>query len=161
MKTIDKANIVISRIAAKEQVSLIRQEIAADDVDWFRISAKAYSLHLKAARRQRKKDAEMRNVAATSNEEIGEILELNGKLSAYAVCLPTLATKSHIKAALALLPQMPQSESQLLLLIEGMTLEPGVRAQQNIGRIRHFAAFKEFANFVEAATLCYYNPSST
>jgi hypothetical protein len=156
MKTIDKAKLAISRIAAKEQVSLVRQEIAADDDDWFRVSAKAYSLHLQAARKQRKEYAKKRNVATTSNEEIGEILELNEKLSAYAVCLPTLATKSDIKAALFLLPQMPQTESQLLLLIENMTLEPRVRALQNIGRVRHFAAFKEFANLVEAATLCYY-----
>ncbi|WNV05026.1 hypothetical protein RP726_01100 [Candidatus Methylospira mobilis] len=156
MKTIDKAKIAISRIAAGEQVSNVRQEIPTDEDDWFRVSAKAYSIHLQAARKQRKEDAKKRNVATTSNEEIGEILELNDKLAAYAVCLPTLATKSDIKAALSLLARMPQAESQLLLLIEDMTLEPRVRALQNVGRIRHFAAFKEFASFVEAATLCYY-----
>lgn len=156
MKTIDKAKIAISRIAAGEKVFKVRQEIATDEDDWFRVSAKAYSIHLQAARKQRKEDAKKRNVATTSNEEIGEILELNDKLAAYAVCLPALTTKSDIKAALSLLPRMPQTESQLLLLIEDMTLEPRVRALQNVGRIRHFAAFREFASFVEAATLCYY-----
>jgi hypothetical protein len=156
MKTIDKAKVAISRIAAGEQVSVIRDDLAADENDWFRISAKAYSLHLQTARKKRKEDVKKPNVAATSNEEIGEILELNDKLSVYAVCLPSLATKSDISAALLLLPEMPQAESLLLRLLENMTLEPGVRALQNIGRIRHFDAFKEFAHFVEAATLCYY-----
>lgn len=156
MKTLDKAMIVISRVTAGEQVAVVRGEVATDDGEWFRISAKTYSLHLQAARKQRKEDAKKRNVAATSNEEIGEILELNEKLGAYAVCLPTLATKSDVRASLLLLPGMPQAENQLLLLIENMTLEPRIRALQNIGRIRHFAAFKEFARFVEAATLCYY-----
>jgi hypothetical protein len=156
MKTIDKAKLAMSRIAAGEQVSLVRQEIAAGDDDWFRVSAKAYCLHLQVARKQRKEDTKKRNILATSNEEIGEILELNDRLSVYAVCLPTLATKSDMEAILFLLSKMPQSESQLLLLIERVTLEPRVRALQNIGRIRHFSAFKEFANIVEAATLCYY-----
>jgi len=156
MRTIDKAKIAISRIVAGEPVSRVRQEIAADDADWFRVSVKAYAIHQEAAHKKRKEDAETRHVLTTSNEEIGEILDLNDKLAAYAVCLPTLTTKSDFRAALHLLPQMPQAESQLLLLIEGMTLAPRIRALQNIGRIRHFAAFKEFSGFVEAATLCYY-----
>lgn len=40
--------------------------------------------------------------------------------------------------------------------LEDSTLGPRVRAQQNVGRIRHFAAFKPFAHLIEAATLCYY-----
>lgn len=156
MKTIDKAKIVISRVTAGELVGAVRRELATDDNEWSRISVKAYSLHLQAARKQRKEDAKKRNVSATSNEEIGEILELNERLGDYAICLPTLATKSDVKASQHLLPEMPQSENQLLLLIENMTLEPRIRALQNIGRIRHFAAFKEFSYFVEAATLCYY-----
>ena len=156
MKTIDKAKLAISRIVMGEKVSLVRHEIAADDDDWSRVSAKARLLHLQAARKQRKDDTKKRNVIATSNEEIGEILELNDRLSVYAVCLPTLASKADYSAARSLLPKMPQSESQLLLLIEDMTLEPRVRSLQNIGRIRHLAAFKEFSNFVEAATLSYY-----
>lgn len=156
MKTIDKAKIAISRIEAGEQISAVREGISTTEDDWFRVSAKAYSLHLQAARKKRKEDSKKRNIATTSNEEIGEIFELNDKLAAYAVCLPTLATKSDIRAALFLLPGMPQAENQLLLLIENMTLEPRIRALQNIGRIRHFPAFKEFAHLVEAATLCYY-----
>lgn len=156
MKTIDKAKIVISRLAAGEQVALVRGEVANDDGDWFRISAKAYSLHLQTACKRRKEDAKKRSVAATSNKEIGEILELNEKLGAYAICLPTLATKSDIRKSLLLLSGMPQTEKKLLLLIEDMTLEPRIRALQNIGRIRHFSAFKEFSRLVEAATLCYY-----
>ncbi|MGC3023585.1 hypothetical protein ACPUER_00260 [Burkholderia sp. DN3021] len=156
MKTIEKARLAISRITSREKVSLVRQEIAADDDDWFRISAKAYSLHLQIARKKRKEDAKERNIGITSNEEIGEILKLNDRLCIYAVCLPTLATKSDVTTASLLLSQMPQSENQLLLLIEGMTLEPRVRALQNIGRIRHYSVFKEFSNLVEAATLCYY-----
>ncbi|MES2014184.1 MAG: hypothetical protein V4445_10555 [Pseudomonadota bacterium] len=156
MNTIDKAKLVISRVAVGEHVAVVREEVATDDSDWFRISAKAYSLQLQAARKQRKEDAKKPNVAATSNEEISEILELNEKLEAYAVCLPTLASKSDVRASLLLLPEMPQAESQLLLLIEDMTLEPRIRALQNTGRIRHFTVFKEFSRYVDAATLCYY-----
>ena len=156
MKTIEKAKIAISRIEAGNQISVVRESISTDEDDWFRISAKAYSLHLQAARKKRKEDSKKRNIATTSNQEIDELLELNDKLAAYAVCLPTPATKSDIRAALILLPGMPQSENQLMLLIEGMTLEPRIRALQNIGRIRHFLVFKEFSYLVEAATLCYY-----
>lgn len=156
VKTIDKAKIVISRVASGEQVSVIREEVTTNDDEWFRISAKAYSLHLQTARKQRNEDAKKPHIASTSNEEISEILELNEKLGTYALCLPTLATKSDVIALLLLLPEMPQAENQLLLRIEVMTLAPRIRALQNIGRIRHFTAFKEFAHFIEAATLCYY-----
>lgn len=156
MKTIDKAKATISRIADGEQVAAIRNELAADENDWFRISAKAYSFHLQTARKKQEEYKKKPNILCTSNEEIDQIFELNDKLANFAVCLPTLATKSDIRAALFLLPRMPKSESQLLLLLENMTLEPRIRALQNIGRIRHFEAFKEFAHFVEAATLCYY-----
>src|SRR5690606_4094364 len=118
MKTSDKAQVAISGISAGEQRSVVRQEIATDEADRIRVSAKAYSLYLQAARKQRKEDSKKQNVATTSNEEIGEILELNDRLSAFAMCLPTLATKSDVRTALCLLPQMPQTESQLLLLIE-------------------------------------------
>lgn len=156
MKTLDRAKTTISRITAGEQLAAIRNELATDDDDWYRVSAKTYSLHLQAARRKRKEDAKKPNIACTSNEEIDQILDLNDKLADFAVCLPTLATKSDVRVALSLLATMPGSEIQLLLLLEHMTLEPRLRALQNIGRIRHFEAFKEFAHFVEAATLCYY-----
>lgn len=156
MKTIDKAKIVISRIIAGEQVNVLRKELAIGEDAWFRISAKAYSLHLEAARKKRKEDAKKTHIACTSREEIDQILDLNDKLAAFALCLPTLATRADIKATHFLLQEMPKAESQLLLLMEKITLEPRIRALQNIGRIRQFGVFKEFSNFVEAATLCYY-----
>lgn len=156
MKTIDKAKAVIARITGGEQVSVVRNELASDEGDWFRVSTKAYSLHLQAARKKRKDDEKKPNIACTSNAEVGQILDLNDRLAAYAVCLPTLANKSNIGTALLLLQGMPAEEGKLLLLIEDMTLTPRIRALQNVGRIRHFGAFKEFSHFVEAATLCYY-----
>lgn len=156
MKTSDKAKLVISRIASGEKITVIREDVAAGRDDWFRVSAAAYSLHLQAARKKRKKDEKARNTIATSNAEILQILALNEELVTYAMCLPAVATIADFKRVRLLLPKMPASESQLLRLIENMTLEPGVRALQNIGRIRHFSAFRSFASLVEAATLCYY-----
>lgn len=156
MKTIEKAKVTISRITSGDPVAVVRSEIANNKEDWFRISSKAYSLHLQTARTQRKEDTKKRNISTTSNNEISDILELNNNLSTYAICLPTRATQSDLKKAMALLPEMPSTETKMLYLIENITLEPKIRAQQNIGRIRQFDNFKEFAHLVEAATLCYF-----
>jgi hypothetical protein len=163
MKTTDKAKAVISEILAGKSVSEIRQDLSIDDNDWYRISAKAYSLHIVDARQKREKESKKANVIATSCDEISDLLELNDHLANYALCLPTIATKHDLNVVLSLLPMMPQSEDRLLLLIEEMTLGPRIRAMQNVGRIRQFSIFKDFSGLVEAATLCYYRgnyPSS-
>lgn len=156
MKTVDKARAAIARIKAHDPVSKVRDDLSSDASDWFRISAKAYALHLKEARKERDEVQKKPHVAATPNEVIDEILAINEGLSRVALCIPAISTLSDVNAVKLLMKEMPASERLLLSLVETMTLEPRIRALQNIGRIRQFKIFKEFAHIVEAATVSYY-----
>ena len=156
MKTIDKAKLVISRIQSSDSVIAVKNDLASDENEWFRISAKASALFLADARKKRDEDKKNPNIGTTSNEEIDEILRINEKLSEFALCIPSLLSMSHVRAINLLLHDLPRTEEKLLGLIENATIKPKIRAMQNVGRIRHFTAFKEFSLIIEAATLSYF-----
>lgn len=156
MNTTEKANLVVERRLAGETIESIRSDLFATPADWHRISIKAYAVCLKKARKQRKIDLKKRNYSASSPEEIDHLLDLNEKLGRFALCIPPLATQNDVNKAEALLGGMPQNEAALLDLIESITLDPSIRALQNIGRISQFSSFRNFQHIVEAATLCYY-----
>jgi hypothetical protein len=156
LKNAEKARIALEQLAAGLGVAVVKSNVAADDQEWIPISRKAYALNLEAVRKERRALQKEPAVVAATNSEIDELLDLNEKLVAYALCVPTVATASDVSMASQLVDKMPDSEQELLDLIEAMTLEPRMRALQNVGRIRQFAPLKEFAQYVEAATLCYY-----
>jgi hypothetical protein len=156
MKTQEKTNLVISRIVAGESVVKVRDDLTTDADDWFRTSAKAYAIWLKDAKIQRSKDLKKPNVAGPSNELIDEILGINEKLCEYALCISTMTTTSELKTIKLLVEELPKSEISILAMIKNATMEPRMRALQNIGRIHHFEAFKEFSHIVESATISYY-----
>lgn len=151
-----RAEELIKLLGPRVNVGEVKQKLCNDENDWFRISAKAYQLHLSNARKQRREDERNPHVACTSNSEIRDIIKSNSKLADYALCLPATATTSEYATVKSLLSDMPNNETKLLSLVELAVLDPRVRALQKKGRFEHFAAFKAFVNLIEAATLCYF-----
>ena len=151
-----KAEELIDLLGPNVDVFDVRQQFCDDEADWFRLSAKAYKIHLRNARQQRKIDETAPHVISTSNSEIREIINVNSKLADYALCMPATATMREYMTVKALLLDMPTNEKRLINLVESAVMHPRVRALQKKGRFEHFAPFKEFVAFIEAATLCYF-----
>lgn len=156
MKTLDKANEILRLIKSRTPINEVRAKVCSDDQDWFRASAKAYSLHLENARKERKYDEKNPHVSCTSNDEIKEIIALNHKLADYALTVPTLASMHDFRNLEQLSIGMPSNEHKVISIIEECTMSPRIRALQKKGRLETFKIFKEFSRLIDAATLSYY-----
>lgn len=156
MKTIDKANEILKLIKSRTPINEVKARVCSDDQDWFRASAKAYSLHLENTRKERKDDEKNPHVSCTSNDEIKEIIALNHKLADYALTVPTLASMHDFRNLEQLSIGMPSNEHKVFSIIEECTMCPRIRALQKKGRLETFKIFKEFSKLIDAATLSYY-----
>ena len=155
-ETQKRAEKLIELLGPHVDVGEVKQKFCNGEDDWFRLSAKAYQIYLRNARKQRQEDESNPHIICTSNSEIKEIIKSNSKLANYAMCMPATATLSEYATAKSLLSDMPKNEIKLLSLIETAVLDPRVRALQKKGRFEHFSVFKEFVKLIEAATLCYF-----
>jgi len=151
-----RAEQLIELLGPQVDVYKIKQQLSNGEDDWYRLSAKAYQIHLRNARKQRQKDEVNPYKVTTSNSEIKEIIKSNAQLADYALCMPATATMSEYKSVKLLLLDMPKSETEIMSLVEKAVLDPRVRVLQKKGRFEHFVPFKEFVSFIEAATLCYF-----
>lgn len=156
MKTIDKANEILKLLKSRTTVNDVRDRVCSDDQDWFRASAKAYSLHLENYRKEKYNDEKNPNVSCTSNDEINEINALNHKLANYALTVPALATMPEVRTLEQLIVDMPRNEHIIISIIENCTMHPRIRALQKKGRLETFKIFKEFSKLIDAATLSFY-----
>jgi hypothetical protein len=142
-------------------IAEIKTGLQADDAKWQRYSAKAYALNIKAEKAKRKRDEKKRHVSTTSGAEMENIIELNKKLSHFAIILPVTATISEFNYAVRLANLLPATESQLMVLIERLTMQPMFRARQKLGRFEEFPYFKPVAKLIDAATLSYFRQNYT
>lgn len=149
-----KAQDVINRLNNGEKLALVKTFY--DDQEWFRISSKVYDIKLKEAKRRNKENEGKKNVAGTYNDTIVDILNINEKLSNYALGVPISATAGELAVIQNLVANLPDSEQQIIAVIERFNMHPKWRALQKIGRIRQYDAFKEFDKIVDASLICYY-----
>lgn len=155
-RTEEKAEQTLILLQQKKSVGNVIEQLCLDDNEWYRVSSKAYALHLKKARKQRKEDEKKLHVSCTSNDKIKDIIKLNNDMADLALSLPTVATMADYERVQILLEDMPKNETALLTLVEEITMSPRMRALQKKGRFEHFQPFIEFVDFIEAATLCYF-----
>ena len=155
-ETRKRAEKLIELLGPEVDVNEIKEKFCSDKSDWFRISAKAYQIHLSNARRQRQKDEITPHIICTTNSEIRDIIKTNDELADYALCLPAMFTMSEYRTMKSLLSDMPKTEIELLSFVEVLVLDPHLRVSQKKGRFEHFAAFKAFVKHIDAATLCYF-----
>jgi hypothetical protein len=154
--TTEKANRLLALLGPNIDVSSIKSQVCASEDEWYRISAKAYQLHLQKARKHRKENEKKPNVACTTNDEIIDINTINSQMADFALCLPSTATMAEFKQVKKLLQDVPENECELIVIVESAVLNPRIRASQKKGRFEHFVAFKSFVHLIEAATICYY-----
>jgi len=154
--TAEKAEQLLTQLGPHIDVNSIKSQVCANEDEWYRISAKAYQLHLQKARKQRKEDEKRPNVACTSNNEIADINAINSQMANFALCLPSTATMEEFRKVKKLLQNMPENEHKLIEIVENAVLDPRIRALQKKGRFEHFSAFKSFVHLIEAATICFY-----
>lgn len=147
-----KAQEIINSINNGESIVSIKLQFDTDQ--WYSYGSKAYNLSLENAKKERKQKKE--NVLTTSNDEILAILKLNEKLSEHALLLPIFSTLGELNHITSLLPNLPNSENQILEIIGKKTMHPKLRVLQKKGRIEKFEYFKIFSKLVDASTLCYY-----
>lgn len=155
-KTEEKAKQALILLQQKNSVANVIAQLCLDNNEWYRVSSKAYALHLKEARKQLKEDEKNPNMSCTSSDEIQDIIKLNHAMADLALSLPTIATMADYKKAQMLLGDISKNEVALLALVEEITMNPRIRALQKKGRFEHFQPFVEFINLIEAATLCYF-----
>lgn len=154
--TTKKAEHLLSLLGPHVDVNSIKDQVCADENEWYRISAKAYQFHLQKARMKRREDEKRPNVSCTSNDEISDINTINSQLASYALCLPSTSTMAEFNQVKQLLSNMPENEHKIIDVVESAVLDPRIRALQKKGRFEHFSAFQKFVHLIEAATLCYY-----
>jgi hypothetical protein len=137
-------------------IAEIKTGLQADDAQWQRYSAKAYGLNLTAEKAKRKVDESKPHVSTTSSAEMDRIVGLNTNLVNFAIILPITATISEFEYAARLADLLPASESELMALVERLTMQPMFRARQKLGRFEEFPYFKPVAKLIDAATLSYF-----
>lgn len=155
-KTTIIAQAINADIAGGKTVAQVKSDRAISDNDWQRYSAKAYALNLEAEKKKRIADTAKRHVSTTSPEQVQQIIDLNTRLSPFAIIVPVTSTMAELNYALKLAELLPASEGSLLDLVERAEMQPYFRALQKIGRFEQFPYFKVAAKMIDAATLSYY-----
>jgi hypothetical protein len=155
-KTITEAKNIIEKLGQGVSISELRNSVYPNDIEWNTYSSKVYSICLNNAQKERKEDLKKRNVIATSNKEISEILKLNEVLAEYALLLPSTATMRDFKVIKNLSNQLPISEPLILEYITKIIMQPIFRSRQKRGRIEKLEFFLTFERMIDAATLSYY-----
>lgn len=152
---------------AKEVIQRINEnnhkvdEIKKEYPLWFNISNKAYLLGLDQMKKTRKILENKEHVSTTSNNTISNILEINEKLSDYALGIPISATEPELRVIMNLVYDLPSSEQNIIDTIDRFNMHPKWRAMQKLGRIKEFEVFKEFNKIIDAALICYYRENYT
>lgn len=155
-KTSIIAKAINDNIAGGKTVAQVKSELAISDDDWQRFSAKAYALNLEAEKKKRIADTAKPHVSTTSPEQVQQIIDLNIRLSLFAIIVPVTSTVAELNYAIKLAELLPASEGALLELVERAAMHPYFRALQKIGRFEQFPYFKVAAKMIDAATLSYY-----
>lgn len=155
-KSKEKADEIIKALRSDESVESIKNRLVSTPTEWFNYSAKAYSISLKQAIKDRNIAMKKPHVGATSNEIIEEILSVNDQLANYALSIPITSTISTLENFKSLLNGLPSTESDMLQLIGRITMNPMFRIRQKKGRLEVFPHFNNFVSIVDAASLSYY-----
>lgn len=155
-KTIDKAKDIIKQLTIDNKTILEVKGLYSNEEDWIRVSSKAYSLYLEEEKEKRLLDGKKLHVSLTPTSIINLMIDLNAKLSEYAVGIPTTSTEYDLKAIIELAEGLPVTEKMLFERLEFFNMSPKFRSLQKNGRFKHFEVFKEFDHIIDAALLCYY-----
>lgn len=155
-KTIGSGEEIIQLIKQGHSVQEVKNRVASNPNEWYRLSSEAYLIALERSRKEREVLMNKKHVSATSNKEILEIIELNKLLSDYALLLPTMSTTAEFKNIQSIATQLPASEAAILKIIANITMQPKLRILQKKGRFEKFNHFRTFSKMIDAATLSYY-----
>ena len=138
----------------KLNIEFIKQEFNLSNEDWSYISKKIYDKHLSDAKRKREEDLANPNmhICATNNDEIADIIQVNNQLFQYALSMPTFCTMHEFKTIKAFI----DDKSKVINYIKRITMEPNIRAAQQIGRFEKIPLFEEFSKIINAGLLSYY-----
>ncbi|MGE8512810.1 MAG: hypothetical protein ACN6N7_08930 [Chryseobacterium culicis] len=150
------ADQIIELIKTGNSVEEIRAKYSFDSNDWARYSAKAYNKNLQNAKKERDSLQGKKNVSATSNKDIAEILKINEELANHALILPIFSTLGELANIKDLYLNLPSTEEQIFNIFEKVTMAPRLRMLQKRGRLEQFEYFKLFSRMIDAAVLCFY-----
>jgi hypothetical protein len=154
--TTQLTRLLIGKLTNGIPLEQAKNELEIQNEHWFAVSAKTYSISLADARKQRNLDLLRKNVSATSNQQIEQILKLNEKLADYALSLYNLATLSDFEYLNDLAENLPESEPKIMEYLSKQTMHPGFRARQKKGRFETLIPFKPFVHIIDAALICFY-----
>lgn len=155
-KTAEKAKDIIKQLTMDLKSVAEVKTSYSDEQEWIRISSKAYSIYLQQQKQQRVFDLQKPHFGASSNETIDEIINLNDRLSEYALGIPVTTTMMELRQYVEHADGLPDSEQTLFEHIASYNMSPKFRAIQKNGRFKHYSIFKEFNQIIDAALICYY-----
>ena len=150
-----KADEVIKALNRGDDLQQVINLVASSTSEWHAISSSVYNKTLQSAKKRAKLDEVRANVSTAKNSEIIDVLELNTKISEYAMLLPILATTSDLSIIKKLAEDLPNSESPILKRIGKLTMRPRFRVQQKKGRFEQFEPFKPFTKIIDAAYISF------
>ncbi|MEH6450390.1 MAG: hypothetical protein V7765_17095 [Oleispira sp.] len=155
-RTLEKVKLLKDLINSGTSAANARKTICTDKQDWFRVSSKAYELHMQEAKRDREILQNKPSFICASNEDVEKTINLNHKLSQYALSMSPFNTMTDFKHLYKLSTSSPIDEHALITIIASATMCPRMRALQKKGRFEHFYIFKDLSILIESATLSYY-----
>lgn len=151
-----KARRILTELKNGKSVEEIISNNDYDGIQWHNLSNKAYQIELEEETIKRKILTQSTNVISTSDDEVQQIINLNSKLSNYALALHTFATKADLRLIENLSNDLPNKLDELIVSIEEVIFEPRLRALQKKGRYEMLPHFQQFSQLIEAATICFY-----
>lgn len=151
-----KANEIIKLIEGGQTVDSVKTTVSKTPSEWYNYSSKAYNVSLEKGKKERKNIESKPHVSATTNNEVQEIINLNEKLSDFALLLPIFSTMGDLIGLKDLVKNLPASESEIIIQIGKVTMHPRLRVMQKQGRFEIYEHFKIFSKLIDAAVLSFY-----
>lgn len=138
-----KVDDLVRRLKNNEEPSVIRNELEITDSNhWNTVAKEIFSLWK----------------AEASHPEGNDLLvaEINQKLTPYALSFPVYGTGGEAREIQTILSESDPDLSKVTKIVFAAVMQPRMRALQLVGRFNKISLFKEFAYFIDSATVAYY-----
>jgi hypothetical protein len=139
-------------------IDTIKSKYQLTSEEWSYISKRIYDDYYQQAKAKREEELNNPNIhiIATSNEDIGDMIDTNNKLIDLALAMPTFCTIPEFRFIKSELEKQEINKDKVIQSIKKITMEPRIRAMQQIGRFEKIPLFSEFSKIINAGLLSYY-----
>ena len=159
---IETYNIKLKDIEAdlykKISIEEIKEKFGFNNEEWSCVSKKIYENHLYNQKIKRIDDLNNINIhiSASSPDEVDRYIDVNNKLSKYALAIPIISTIADFNKLETELNKETINNEIIVGCIKDIIMSPIFRSQQQVGRFEKIPMFSEFSKVINAGLLSYY-----